>query len=146
MLIIFPVKDSVGGAINVLNLMEVVVDQTDPSNFGWGAHDYFHALCRQSFPSPLVGGNLGNKELNKWIDEKISECESSHVDYKKGEVLRLLFSLLKIACQYYGKLRSPFGAHQELKVINSNQLSVYCISLQPAWMSGCKADFAQVVK
>ncbi|KAG2672238.1 hypothetical protein I3843_13G029700 [Carya illinoinensis] len=108
-------QDSVGGAINVLNLMEVVVDQTDPSNFGWGAHDYFHALCRQSFPSPLVGGNLGNKELNKWIDEKISECESSHVDYKKGEVLRLLFSLLKIACQYYGKLRSPFGAHQELK-------------------------------
>ncbi|XP_040991416.1 protein transport protein SEC16B homolog isoform X1 [Juglans microcarpa x Juglans regia] len=108
-------QDSVGGAINILNLMEVVVDQTNPSNFGWGAHDYFHALCHQSFPGPLVGGNFGNKELNKWIDEKISECESSHVDYKKGEVLRLLFSLLKIACQYYGKLRSPFGTHQVLK-------------------------------
>lgn len=128
-------KDSVGGgAINILNLMEVVVDQTNPSNFGWGAHDYFHALCHQSFPGPLVGGNFGNKELNKWIDEKISECESSHVDYKEGEILRLLFSLLKIACQYYGKLRSPFGTHQALKVINS----INCLYIVfPCNLPGC---------
>lgn len=107
-------QDLVGGTINVLNLMEVVMDQNDSSSFGWSVCDYFHALCQQSFPGPLVGGNVGNRELNKWIDEKIANFESPHTDYRKGEVLRLLFSLLKIACQYYGKLRSPFGTDQAL--------------------------------
>ncbi|XP_062175567.1 protein transport protein SEC16B homolog isoform X2 [Alnus glutinosa] len=107
-------SQSVGGTINVLKLMEVVMDQNDSSSFGWGVCDYFHALCQQSFPGPLVGGNVGNRELNKWIDEKIANFESPHADYRKGEVLRLLFSLLKIACQYYGKLRSPFGTDQAL--------------------------------
>ncbi|XP_057477864.1 protein transport protein SEC16B homolog [Actinidia eriantha] len=98
-----------GGSIAVLNLMEVVTEKTDPSNTGVGAFDYFNTLCRQSFTGPLVGGNVGNKELNKWIDERIANCESPDLDYRKGEVLRLLLSLLKIACQHYGKLRSPFG-------------------------------------
>ncbi|KAK7319642.1 hypothetical protein RJT34_04365 [Clitoria ternatea] len=37
------------------------------------------------------------------------------MDYKKGERLKLLLSLLKIACQHYGKLRSPFGSDTILK-------------------------------
>lgn len=116
MLVFFHVKDSVGGVLNVLNLMEVVMDKNDSSSFGFGACDHFYALCQQSFPGPLVGGSVGSKELNKWIDEKIATCESPIVDYKKSEDLRLLFSLLKISCQYYGKLRSPFGTDQALKV------------------------------
>ena len=116
MLVFFHVKDSVGGVLNVLNLMEVVMDKNDSSSFGFGACDYFYALCQQSFPGPLVGGSVGSKELNKWIDEKIATCESPIMDYKKSEDLRLLFSLLKISCQYYGKLRSPFGTDQALKV------------------------------
>ncbi|GMP95817.1 hypothetical protein CsSME_00044717 [Camellia sinensis var. sinensis] len=107
-------QDPLGGSISVLSLMEVVTEKIDPSSMAVGAFDYFNTLCRQSFPGPLVGGNVGNKEVNKWIDERIANCESPDVDYRKGEVLRLLLSLLKIACQYYGKLRSPFGTDTAL--------------------------------
>ncbi|TXG62612.1 hypothetical protein EZV62_009606 [Acer yangbiense] len=107
-------KDSLGGVINVLNLMDVVMEKTAASGFGLGTCDYLHTLCQQSFPGPLVGGNFGNKELNRWIDERIANCESPN-DYENGEVMSLLFSLLKIAYQYYGKLRSPFGTDPVLK-------------------------------
>lgn len=109
-------KDSAGGVVNVLNLMDAVVGKTEALRTETGVHDYFHILSHESFPGPLVGGNVGSRELNKWVDEKIAKCESSNMDYRKGEVLRLLLSLLKIACQYYGKLRSPFAPDQTLKV------------------------------
>ncbi|KAE8671091.1 zinc finger protein ZAT4-like [Hibiscus syriacus] len=107
-------QGSVGGVLNVLNLVEVVTDNNNASTFRFGAQDYFQTLCHQPLPGPLVGGNVGNKELYKWIDERIAHCESSSVGYR-GEVWRLLFSLLKISYQYYGKLRSPFGTDQTLK-------------------------------
>ncbi|XP_045789857.1 protein transport protein SEC16B homolog [Trifolium pratense] len=105
----------VQGSISVLNLMEVVSGSIDSSSIGNGAGDYFRALGQQSVPGPLIGGSVGSKELNKWIDERIAHCRSSAVDYKKSERMRLLLSLLKIACQYYGKLRSPFGTDAILK-------------------------------
>ncbi|KAK0587440.1 hypothetical protein LWI29_022846 [Acer saccharum] len=108
-------QDHVGGSICVLNLREVVTGNTDASSTGVGTHDYFRALCQESFPGPLVGGNAGSKELNKWIDERIANCESHNMDYRKGEVLRLLLSLLKIAFQHYGKLRPPFGSDTVLR-------------------------------
>lgn len=106
----------VGNSISVLNLMEAVTVNTNASDVGGGTCEYFRSLCQQSFPGPLVGGNAGSKEVNKWIDERIANCESSDIDYKKREVMRLLFSLLKIACQHYGKLRSPFGSDSTLRV------------------------------
>ena len=60
--------------VSVLNLMEVVMENSNASSFGFGANDYFQTLCQQSLPGPLVGGNVGNKELYKWIDERISYC------------------------------------------------------------------------
>ncbi|KAK9274715.1 hypothetical protein L1049_021966 [Liquidambar formosana] len=117
-------QDPVGGSVSVLNLMEVVTENTDASSIGVGACDYFHTLCQQSFPGPLVGGNVGSKELNKWIDERIAKCESPNMDYRKGEVLRLLLSLLRIACQHYGKLRSPFGADTSLRESDSPESAV----------------------
>ncbi|CAN4075993.1 unnamed protein product [Withania somnifera] len=111
----FGSQNSVGGSISVLNLMDVVAERVDSSSLVMGACDYTRALCRQLFPGPLVGGSSSIKELNKWIDERISNAESPNMDYRKGEVLRLLLSLLKIACQYYGKLRSPFGTESVLK-------------------------------
>ncbi|XVF33549.1 hypothetical protein REPUB_Repub17cG0177800 [Reevesia pubescens] len=116
-------QGSVGGVVSVLNLMEVVMDNSNASSFGFGAHDYFQTLCQQSLPGPLVGGNIGNKELYKWIDERIANCESSSMGYR-GEVLRLLFSLLKISCQYYGKLRSPFGTDQTSKESDFPELAI----------------------
>ncbi|KAI7742698.1 hypothetical protein M8C21_020705, partial [Ambrosia artemisiifolia] len=101
-------QDSKSGSISVLNLAEVVTGGAD-------VHDYFHNLCQQSFPGPLSGGNAGNKELNKWIDDSITHTETSDVVYNKGGVLRLLLSLLKIALQHYGKLRSPLGSDTSLK-------------------------------
>ncbi|KAF2299042.1 hypothetical protein GH714_030169 [Hevea brasiliensis] len=105
----------VGGSISVLNLMEVISGNTNNApNIRGSTCNYFRALWQQSFPGPLVGGNVGSKELNKWIDERIANCESADMDYRKGEVLKLLLSLLKIACQHYGKLRSPFGTDASL--------------------------------
>ncbi|KAJ1375448.1 Sec16, central conserved domain [Sesbania bispinosa] len=108
-------QESVQGSVSVLNLMEVVMGSTNSSSTGNGTGDYFHALGQQSFPGPLVGGSVGSKELYKWLDERIARCKSPDMDYKNGERLRLLLSLLKIACQHYGKLRSPFGTDTILK-------------------------------
>uniref|UniRef100_M1AXH0 Protein transport protein sec16 n=1 Tax=Solanum tuberosum TaxID=4113 RepID=M1AXH0_SOLTU len=111
----FGSQNPVGGSISLLNLMDVVSERVDSSSLAMGACDYTRALCRQSFLGPLVGGSPSIKELNKWIDERISNSESPDMDYRKGVSLRLLLSLLKIACQYYGKLRSPFGTEAVLK-------------------------------
>ncbi|KAJ7952507.1 Protein transport protein sec16 [Quillaja saponaria] len=102
-------QDTVQGSVSVLNLMEVFTENSNASSIRTGTCDYFRALCQLPFPGPLVGGSVGSKELNKWIDERIANCESPDMDYQKRERLRLLLSLLKIACQHYGKLRSPFG-------------------------------------
>ncbi|KAI9401709.1 hypothetical protein POPTR_001G157800v4 [Populus trichocarpa] len=121
----FSSQDHVGGSISVMNLMEIILGSSDnASSVGGGTCSYFHALCQQSFPGPLVGGNVGNKELNKWIDERIAHCESLGVNQRKGEVLRLLLALLKIACQHYGKLRSPFGTDNLLKESDAPESAV----------------------
>lgn len=109
-------KSVVQGSVSVLNLMEVVLGSIGSSSIGNGVGDYFRSLGQQYIPGPLVGGSVGSKELNKWIDERISHCGSPDMDYKKSERMRLLLSLLKIACQYYGKLRSPFGTDTIQKV------------------------------
>lgn len=108
------VKAPVGGSVSVLNLQEVVTRNANVSTSG--SQEYLHALCQQSFPGPLVGGSVGSKELNKWIDERIANFEASNMDYRKAQILKLLLSLLKIACQHYGKLRSPFGSETALRV------------------------------
>ncbi|KAK4761593.1 hypothetical protein SAY87_029477 [Trapa incisa] len=120
----FGTQDSNVGSIKVINIMETMQKNDDVSNSGFGILSYFHALCHQSFPGPLVGGNVGNKELNKWTDERIGYCDSSGLDYRKAETLRLLLSLLKIAYQHYGKLRSPFGTDPLLKEGDSPEVSV----------------------
>lgn len=117
-------QESRAGVISILNMMEVFTDKTDASGFETGGRDYFRALCQQSFPGPLVGGNAGSKELNKWVDEKIASYEAPYMDYGRGDLLRLLFSLLKIALQYYGKLRSPFGTDLALKDNDSPEAAV----------------------
>ena len=108
-------KNPVGGSITVLNLSEVVTGNIDAVNHGRGVSTYFQALCQHSLPGPLTGGSVANKELNKWIEERLNS-EPAHMDYRKAEVLKLLLSLLKIACQYYGKLRSPYGTDASMKV------------------------------
>ncbi|KAG8382433.1 hypothetical protein BUALT_Bualt05G0076800 [Buddleja alternifolia] len=120
----FASQNPVGGSISVLNLAEVVNHDADASNHGMGVCNYFQALCRQSVPGPLTGGSVGTREFNKWIDERIANLESVEMDYRKAEVLRLLLSLLKIACQYYGKLRSPYGADAALKESDSPESAV----------------------
>ncbi|KAI4371448.1 hypothetical protein MLD38_019681 [Melastoma candidum] len=113
-------QDPSGYSISVLNLTEVFQRKDDST----GASSYTRALCQHSFPGPLVGGSVGTKDLNKWIDERIENCDSPDVDYRKAENLKLLLSLLKIACQYYGKLRSPFGSEVGLKEGDSPESAV----------------------
>nr|GEY08039.1 protein transport protein SEC16B homolog isoform X1 [Tanacetum cinerariifolium] len=111
-------QGSDSGSISVHNLAEVVTSGAPR------VHDYFHTLCQQSFPGPLSGGNVGAKELNRWIDERITHSENSDVDYQKAEVIKLLLSLLKIASQHYGKLRSPFGSDNSLKENDAPEVAV----------------------
>ncbi|ERN14089.1 protein transport protein SEC16A homolog isoform X1 [Amborella trichopoda] len=120
----FGSQDPVGGSISIHDLLDVVLDKTDVANGGNGACDYFNALCQQSFPGPLVGGSVANKDLYKWIDERIANCETSSTYFRKGELLRMLVSLLKICCQYYGKLRSPFGTDSESQEVDGPESAV----------------------
>ncbi|KAL3619398.1 hypothetical protein CASFOL_036968 [Castilleja foliolosa] len=122
-------QNPAGGSISVLSLAEVLNHNPDASSHGMGVRNHFQALFRQCVPGPLSGGSVGSKELNKWIDERIANPESADTDYGKAEVLRLLLSLLKIACQYYGKLRSPYGTDAVLKnmALSSLRRSNLCI-------------------
>lgn len=105
------------GTVSVLNLSEVVLDKVDPSSITNGsALDYFNALCRQPVPGPLVGGSAASKDVNKWLDEMISLYEPSSTEFQRGDTRKLLISLLKILCQHYGKLRSPFGSDPSQEV------------------------------
>ncbi|KAJ6827037.1 protein transport protein SEC16B-like protein [Iris pallida] len=118
-------QGNAGGAVSILSLSEVVAENTDGSSINSGnSCNYFHALCQQPFPGPLVGGNAATKDVNKWIDERIINCESSSMDFRKGEFLKLLLSLLKILCQHYGKLRSPFGADPSQEEIDGPESAV----------------------
>ncbi|GJM89963.1 hypothetical protein PR202_ga06195 [Eleusine coracana subsp. coracana] len=99
-----------GGAVSVLNLSEVVDKADQASSTNSGVLSYFHALCHQPVPGPLVGGSASSKDVNKWLDEMIAWYESSASDFQRGDTRKLLISLLKILCQHYGKLRSPFGS------------------------------------
>ncbi|KAF9602427.1 hypothetical protein IFM89_027556 [Coptis chinensis] len=114
---------SVGSSISIVNIMDAVNEKNDATQIGLGV-DYFRALCQQSYPGPLVGGSVGAKEVGKWIDERINKCESPYLDYREAEHMRLLLSLLKIASQHYGKLRSPFGTDPSLKENDRPEIAV----------------------
>lgn len=118
-------KDSAGGVVNIFNLMEVAMLKNDGSDVGVGDNDYFRILSQQAFSGPLFSGNVGSKEMYKWIDDRIADGSTPDGDYGKGEVLRMLLSLLKIACQYYGKLRSAYGSDQGSKVMLCPQICKY---------------------
>ncbi|KAI3813066.1 hypothetical protein L1987_17782 [Smallanthus sonchifolius] len=111
-------QGSNGGSISVHNLAEVF---TGGANGASGVCDYFETLGLQSLPGPLAAGNVGSKELSKWIDERITH---SDMDYRNSEVLKLLLSLLKIASQHYGKLRSPFGTDATSKENDAPEVAV----------------------
>nr|XP_043629529.1 protein transport protein SEC16B homolog [Erigeron canadensis] len=114
-------QDSSSGLISIFNLAEIVTGVGDASSSRTGLHNYFHTLCHQSFPGSLANGNVG-KELNKWLDERITH--PTDTDYKQDQVLRLLLSLLKIALQHYGKLRSPFGTDTTSKENDAPDVAV----------------------
>ncbi|XP_010539195.1 PREDICTED: protein transport protein SEC16B homolog [Tarenaya hassleriana] len=111
-------------SISILNVMEAVAGSDNLPGLGAGTSNYFSTLCHQSFPGPLAGGSVGSKDLHKWIDERMPNCESLGPDHRKGELLKLLLSLLKIACQHYGKLRSPFGTNTTVRESDSPESAV----------------------
>ncbi|WZZ87502.1 hypothetical protein YC2023_116081 [Brassica napus] len=113
-----------GSTISVLNLAEVTSGSASFSSLGEDSSSYFRSLHQRCLPGPLVGGSVGNKDLNKWLDESILHCESSDMDFSRGKLLKMLMSLLRISCQYYGKLRSPFGADTTQKETDSAEVAV----------------------
>ncbi|BFI25268.1 COPII coat assembly protein SEC16 [Marchantia polymorpha subsp. ruderalis] len=98
----------VPGPICVHNLSQIVAQSADP-----GRHEpgnlYFSSLSRQTFSGPLAGGSVSNKELTKWLDERGANCRTEEPSCKNPASVSMLWGLLKLACQHYGKLRSAVG-------------------------------------
>ncbi|PKA66291.1 hypothetical protein AXF42_Ash006988 [Apostasia shenzhenica] len=118
-------QGNVGVAILVHSLADIVMPKMDSVNIAaGGGFGYFPTLCQQSFPGPLVGGNAATKDVNKWIDDRIMNSKSSSMDFQNNELLRLLLSLLKVLCQHYGKLRSPYGVDSSLEGNDGPESSV----------------------
>ncbi|KAJ1277451.1 hypothetical protein BS78_04G005000 [Paspalum vaginatum] len=118
-------QGSSSSIVSILNLSEVVVDKVDPSSMTSGsALSYFHALCHQPVPGPLVGGSAASKDVNKWLDEMIAWYGSSSSEFQGGDTRKLLISLLKILCQHYGKLRSPFGSDPSQEDADGPEMAV----------------------
>ncbi|CAN6172109.1 unnamed protein product [Urochloa humidicola] len=124
-----------GRMVSVLNIPEIVGDKIDNSSVANGsALGYFHALCRQPIPGPLVGGSAASKDVNKWLDDMIGVYESSLTEFQRGDVQKVLISLLKILCQHYGKLRSPFGSDPSQEGIDGPDMAVTKL------LSSCKSS------
>ncbi|CAN6202853.1 unnamed protein product [Urochloa humidicola] len=124
-----------GRAVSVLNIPEIIGDKIDNSSVTNGsAISYFHALCCQPIPGPLVGGSAASKDVNKWLDDMIGVYESSLTEFQRGDVQKVLISLLKILCQHYGKLRSPFGSDPSQEGIDGPDMAVTKL------LSSCKSS------
>ncbi|ESQ39898.1 hypothetical protein EUTSA_v10000744mg [Eutrema salsugineum] len=135
-----------GSSISVLDLAEVISGNASYSSLGEDSSSYFRCLHQQSLPGPLVGGNVGSKDLHKWLDERILHCESSDMDFARGKLLKLLLSLLRISCQYYGKLRSPFGTDATQKEMDSAESAVaklFASAKKDGVQNGSYAPFSQ---
>ncbi|KAJ1257535.1 hypothetical protein BS78_10G003600 [Paspalum vaginatum] len=114
-----------GRTVSVLNIQEIVADKIDHSSIANGsALSYFHALCHQPIPGPLVGGSAASKDVNKWLDDMIGVYEYSPTEFQRGDGQKVLISLLKILCQHYGKLRSPFGSDPSHEGIDGPEMAV----------------------
>ncbi|PUZ75439.1 hypothetical protein GQ55_1G169500 [Panicum hallii var. hallii] len=114
-----------GRTVSVLNIPEIVADKVDHSSItNGGAFSYFHALCRHPIPGPLVAGSAASKDVNKWLDDMTGVYESSQTEFQGGDVQKVLILLLKILCQHYGKLRSPFGSDPSQESIDGPEMAV----------------------
>ncbi|GMH03236.1 hypothetical protein Nepgr_005075 [Nepenthes gracilis] len=97
----------VGTLSNTLSLPAATYLERTKTSMRHGAQGASVGMQISTCSYPIwVGGNVGIKELQKWIDESILDCEPPNVDYRKDEVLKFLLPLLRIGCQQYGKLRS----------------------------------------
>ncbi|KAG7536061.1 Sec16 central conserved domain [Arabidopsis suecica] len=77
-----------GSSASVLNLAEVISGSASYSSQGEDSLSYFRCLHQQSLPGSLVGGNVGSKELHKWIDERI-------LNYSAEAAVAKLFAFAK---------------------------------------------------
>ncbi|CAN8267122.1 unnamed protein product [Cochlearia groenlandica] len=135
-----------GSSISVLNLAEVISGSASYSSLGEDSSSYFRCLHQQPLPGPLVGGNVGSKDLHKWLDERILNSESSDMNFSRGKLLKILLSLLRISCQYYGKLRSPFGTDATQKETDTAEAAVaklFAFAKKDGVQQGGYAPFSQ---
>ncbi|KAI5059305.1 hypothetical protein GOP47_0025624 [Adiantum capillus-veneris] len=69
---------------------------------------YFSSLNRGGLAGPLVGSGVATKEVLKWVDDQIANCEVE--DPYRTESLRVLWGVLRIVCIHYGKIRPTHGS------------------------------------
>jgi hypothetical protein len=87
-----------------------------------------------NWTGPLMGGGTSTKELHAWIDDCISSCSPQ-------DSMRLLWGLLKIACQHYGKLRSlTVSSGISSKVDTAPLFLTPFLSSAGLWFHDCGTD------
>lgn len=65
------------------------------------------SVPKHSVPLLFAGGHTAAKDLARWLDERMARCCEEETDHQGNpESLRLLYGLLKVAAQHYGKLRA----------------------------------------
>ncbi|MCO5602339.1 hypothetical protein L7F22_056469 [Adiantum nelumboides] len=69
---------------------------------------YFSVFNRQGLSGPLQGAT--SKDVLKWVEERIENFGKEDCQGMNSEGVRVLWGVLKIACQHYGKLRSVAGS------------------------------------
>ncbi|KAG8094149.1 hypothetical protein GUJ93_ZPchr0012g20605 [Zizania palustris] len=134
------------GTVSILNVSEIIADKIDhPSIPNSSALSYFRALCREPIPGPLVGGSAATKDVNKWLDDITGRCDSSIREFQGGDDQKLLISLLKILCQHYGKLRSPFGSDPSQEDVDGPEMAVTKLFSSCKGSGGHKGVYGAIV-
>ncbi|GAQ78521.1 hypothetical protein KFL_000140410 [Klebsormidium nitens] len=101
-----PSFGAVQSSLQIHPLSQVVASNSADGGKGVGSI-YFDALGKRAYAGPLAGGHTAAKDLAKWLDERMARCREEETDHQGNpESLRLLYGLLKVAAQHYGKLRA----------------------------------------
>ncbi|CAA7040392.1 unnamed protein product [Microthlaspi erraticum] len=131
-----------GSSIFVLNLAEVISGNSSYSSLGEDSSGYFRCLDQHPLPGPLVGGNVGSKDLHKWLDERILNCESSHMDFARGKLLKMLLSLLKLS--FFSSLY--LHCKQETDSAEAAVAKLFAFAKKDGFQNGGYAPFSQCLQ
>uniref|UniRef100_A0A0D9WKV1 Protein transport protein sec16 n=1 Tax=Leersia perrieri TaxID=77586 RepID=A0A0D9WKV1_9ORYZ len=138
------------GMVSILDVSEIVSDKVDHQSVPNGSTlSYFHALCRQPIPGPLVGGSPAAKDVNKWLDDIIGGYDSSIREFQGGDDQKLLgidgpeMAVTKLFSSC--KSKGDYGAiaHCIKNIPSENQIQATAKEVQNLLVSGRRKEALQ---